>query len=477
MVGRNDVGRNDSCPCGSGKKYKKCCERVIAFSIAEQAREQRDQRLKRELLFKLSLWFNQRFSPEMHQQWGETYKQLLQTPLDQSIPENFSLFRLWLLLDSPCYQGKRPVESWMKTIRNSPAKERVARSFCEAQFSVYEIKEIKEESMLFQSLMDGKEYEVKKGGSLVCPSIVFTRLIRLGNQYELFGPYKVFVHEMRGEILVQLEKYTHQKDHMLQVLGWSINRAKEMKKIEKLVSTPPELLEDGMKETPFFSAVEPTTVDQTLPKHITRQLEEFFNEFVEQFHEKTRSYYQNSIFLLYKYISQRYGESFNWEKLNEDALSRFLGVWYLDQGKVTPNGSKIFLNTLKYLFRWLQQEEISDVYENFKKVYVLLIRTLPATAKVKTWMMEYGVNKQIGHADESIGVYQLGVSSTGPVAYIKDHWLPVQMERFPSEWAEIRFWIKGAIQVDSKGCQFSKVEGVYPVILVDKQLQVSNSKY
>jgi hypothetical protein len=20
------VGRNDSCPCGSGKKYKKCCE-------------------------------------------------------------------------------------------------------------------------------------------------------------------------------------------------------------------------------------------------------------------------------------------------------------------------------------------------------------------------------------------------------------------------------------------------------------------
>lgn len=22
---RNDLGRNDPCPCGSGKKYKKCC--------------------------------------------------------------------------------------------------------------------------------------------------------------------------------------------------------------------------------------------------------------------------------------------------------------------------------------------------------------------------------------------------------------------------------------------------------------------
>jgi hypothetical protein len=23
----SQVGRNDSCPCGSGKKYKKCCEK------------------------------------------------------------------------------------------------------------------------------------------------------------------------------------------------------------------------------------------------------------------------------------------------------------------------------------------------------------------------------------------------------------------------------------------------------------------
>ncbi|MCC5904895.1 MAG: SEC-C domain-containing protein [Balneolaceae bacterium] len=23
----NDVGRNDPCPCGSGRKYKKCCLR------------------------------------------------------------------------------------------------------------------------------------------------------------------------------------------------------------------------------------------------------------------------------------------------------------------------------------------------------------------------------------------------------------------------------------------------------------------
>ena len=26
-VGKKKVGRNDPCPCGSGKKYKKCCGR------------------------------------------------------------------------------------------------------------------------------------------------------------------------------------------------------------------------------------------------------------------------------------------------------------------------------------------------------------------------------------------------------------------------------------------------------------------
>ena len=27
IVKKNKVGRNDPCPCGSGKKYKKCCGR------------------------------------------------------------------------------------------------------------------------------------------------------------------------------------------------------------------------------------------------------------------------------------------------------------------------------------------------------------------------------------------------------------------------------------------------------------------
>jgi len=34
------VGRNDPCLCGSGKKYKKCCESKATFSIEEVQSEE-----------------------------------------------------------------------------------------------------------------------------------------------------------------------------------------------------------------------------------------------------------------------------------------------------------------------------------------------------------------------------------------------------------------------------------------------------
>ena len=32
------IGRNDPCPCGSGKKYKNCCLRKDTMSVPEQIR-------------------------------------------------------------------------------------------------------------------------------------------------------------------------------------------------------------------------------------------------------------------------------------------------------------------------------------------------------------------------------------------------------------------------------------------------------
>ena len=52
------VGRNDPCPCGSGKKYKKCCEmkgntkKFVAQVLAPQSQETQDTSKVSSLFFK-----------------------------------------------------------------------------------------------------------------------------------------------------------------------------------------------------------------------------------------------------------------------------------------------------------------------------------------------------------------------------------------------------------------------------------------
>ena len=43
VVGR---GRNDLCPCGSGKKYKKCCKPVYRMKTDEELQAETDERKK-----------------------------------------------------------------------------------------------------------------------------------------------------------------------------------------------------------------------------------------------------------------------------------------------------------------------------------------------------------------------------------------------------------------------------------------------
>ena len=40
------VKRNDPCPCGSGKKYKKCCEHKTAVKVEDMFFEELDRTLQ-----------------------------------------------------------------------------------------------------------------------------------------------------------------------------------------------------------------------------------------------------------------------------------------------------------------------------------------------------------------------------------------------------------------------------------------------
>jgi hypothetical protein len=281
------------------------------------------------------------------------------------------------------------------------------------------------------------------------------------------------MHEMRGEILVQLEKYNHleeehqelsAREHGWKVLGWSIQRAKELEKIEKLVSASPEMFE-SMREEMLLTTIEAKSEHPGLPIQIIQQLEQFYVTQVAPLQKITQTFYSHSLEMLYQYLSLRFGQSFDWSSLNEDYLNHYFSVWYLEHAKTTPATSKIFLNTSKHLFRWLYSQGISNVYLTFKKVYISLIRSLPITIEARRWIWENGLRPiNEDHSNLTADMFMLAVSSAGPVLLVKNKWKPIYLRGFPTIWSDYRFWVRGLIQSDENGCSFVQVENLYPMV-------------
>ena len=91
------IGRNDPCPCGSGKKYKKCCLYKAAAPVASLARRKL-RRVESELLPVLMKHAEQHYGPAaLYEGWGE-FTLWDDTPMDANTdPEVDMLFVPWFL--------------------------------------------------------------------------------------------------------------------------------------------------------------------------------------------------------------------------------------------------------------------------------------------------------------------------------------------------------------------------------------------
>jgi hypothetical protein len=234
---------------------------------------------------------------------------------------------------------------------------------------------------------------------------------------------------MRGEILVQLEKYNHHEEEQQEltiretswrVLGWSIQRANELESMEQqLTSAPTEMRFESNKDL-FLSAMEHQAEKPGLPVSVLNHLEEFFVSEVSPLQKGTQAWYSRSLETLFQYLSLRFGQSFEWSLLNEDVLARFFSVWYMDHHQSTPVSARIFLNTCKHLFRWLESAGHVNVFSAFKKVYVPFIRLIPETIEARNWMTENGVITKNQEEPEQRNMFLLHITSAGPVILIAE---------------------------------------------------------
>ncbi|WP_147635526.1 hypothetical protein [Risungbinella massiliensis] len=473
MVGRLETGSVDI-----EESFPQNGSNIIPFRQIERVRELRDQEQKQLFVSDFGQWFQRYYRKESQTDWQNRFKELLQLPLNRPIPSRLELsYQHWLMFDSTSMNNRRPVEIWASTIRTKQMDDRIFHSFCHSHFDCLELVEEGIHTVLFCSLLTGKHYKVKKDKLTRNEPLIFARLIRCGNRYELFGPYASFVLEMRGEILVQLEKYKQQEEqHDIatredgwKLLGWAIQKAKETERIENIMSTPADLL-DQMRYNIMWPEGEKRTEKRGLPVHVMQQLEQYYVSQITPLQKKTQLYYSRSLELLFQYVSLRFGQSFEWSKLTEDVFSHFLGVWYIENSEPTPNASRVFLNTLKSLFRWLGNEGISSVYHSFKKVYIHLIRSLPATLEVKKWLKEHGsaITTQLEETPVH-DVFLLSVSTTGPVVYVGNQWRECNLLNFPSLYVNQRFWIRGSLIVQQHLCTITELNQIYPMVPLEEE--------
>jgi hypothetical protein len=489
------VGRNDPCPCGSGKKYKKCCERVVAIRTAEQVREERELKAKIDLLQDLIQWFKKQFSRESEENWCRKFKEDLHLPLDRPIPRHFAhAYQFWLLFDAPCLDGLRPVEARLERGIHSSDRDRWME-LCQIHLDCYEVKEERGDRLVLCSLSDGGTYSVRRLEGLSAGILLFTRLSRLGNRHELFGPYTSFGVEMRGEIEVYIKNRPHDgelnrefwQQNGLQILGWMMQRAHEMEQLEKIAATAGaerEMASTLEKETvpasipekkELLPQVPVLSADEAgLPAVVAQQLEQFENRYVSRFQPRTQELYQSSLGLFRDYVGSHFGKHFTWSELKEEAFSHFLGVWYVDQGVGGSIRSKIFLNTMKHLFRWIRDEAICDLYPAFASVYSNLIHDLPRSFEAQKWLRENGVRQEPEEPNLAAkGTYMLAISSAGASLDTGETWIPVQLNTrsWPPSWLENRFWVRGTIHLQKDESVMTEVEAVYPFFQM-KQVEV-----
>jgi SEC-C motif len=168
------AGRNDPCPCGSGKKYKRCCLQADEGSSRPPGQDWYD--LDRRLSANMGPWAKRRFGKE----WS-TCLEKYPIELEERV-EHLPLFQAWAI-----YERKidgRPVASWYLEERGRHLLPH-ERDWLEAQLrswlSAWEVLEVEAgKSIRLKDLLTGVERTVSEvaGSKTISPHLlVLARIV------------------------------------------------------------------------------------------------------------------------------------------------------------------------------------------------------------------------------------------------------------------------------------------------------------
>ncbi|MFZ5452813.1 MAG: SEC-C metal-binding domain-containing protein [Thermodesulfobacteriota bacterium] len=159
------IGRNAPCPCGSGKKYKKCClpkeqaKQVRQPTYHDHCLEVADSLRNRVLKFAAKAGYNQYVEDAFDIYW-RTLEEDLDPP--EEMDEAWHMkFLEWYVHDFPIPPDGLPlIKLYLASKPVLPAEEmQVLQDWQDAYISVYQVKEVKpDQGALVEDIFSGEEY-------------------------------------------------------------------------------------------------------------------------------------------------------------------------------------------------------------------------------------------------------------------------------------------------------------------------------
>lgn len=173
-----EIGRNDPCPCGSGKKYKRCCLPLLEDSLAIDS-------LKFSAYYKIAYHSFTNYKEFFRDTVGkfdrkdlasvESFDDLIRNRKGWEEPLDWFIFNEYIL------RGKTPLQLFLEEGSATEKEKEVLRRFDGTYWSIYEVKDLVKElgRAKFIDLFSKKEYLVFDENlvSVEDGMIVFCRLI------------------------------------------------------------------------------------------------------------------------------------------------------------------------------------------------------------------------------------------------------------------------------------------------------------
>jgi hypothetical protein len=200
----NKAGRNDPCPCGSGKKYKKCC---LAETFIQSGKE---ESVRRRLVDELLNFYNKHYRDTIEEAhvmfWDDFVPQehLEGHALDIAYQNFFEWLTFDFIIDPD--ENKTLIDLYMEQNKKlTQDLHRVLIKMKNSCISLYEVQEVfPEKGLLLKDLLMGGEYDVKEKSatrSLKRWDIFATRLLMIDGQYIMSGSVFPYSIRMKQKIL------------------------------------------------------------------------------------------------------------------------------------------------------------------------------------------------------------------------------------------------------------------------------------